>query len=273
LSILPAPPPAIPNLKVPHENSLGMRFVASGTENVYFSAWLTRVQDFRAFVEATGYNAADRVLSLKMGVNNEAKLTPTRGIYWARPGFNQTDKHPVCCVSWDDAKKFCSWLTEKEHKDGSLPAGFSYRLPLDAEWRRALCLDPRNGEKPRFPWGKEEQPANFQCNLAGTEIRNGEIPTAWKTFPGYKDPSPFPSPVDFFPANALGIHDMYGNLWQFCEDATGENLDRRLMRGGSWLTSNASDLLLSKPYDRIPSGRGVDAGFRCVIAISNPPPS
>jgi hypothetical protein len=176
LSIRPKPPPPIPQLGVPHENSLGMRFVASGTENVYFSKWLTRVQDFGAFVKATNYNAKDRVLALQMGVNNEAKLTPSPGLNWERPGFTQTDKHPVCCVSWDDAKKFCSWLTEKERKDGSLPAGFSYRLPLDTEWHRALCLDRQDGKKPRFPWGDEQQPANFKCNFA--------IPLAGGFFPG-----------------------------------------------------------------------------------------
>lgn len=277
LSVLPAPKPAIPKLNVPHVNSLGMRFVASGTANVYFSVWLTRVQDFRAFVEATNHNAMDRVVALQMGVKREAKLKPLAGVHWEKPGFNQTDKHPVCCVSWEDAKKFCSWLTEKEHKDGTLPAGLSYRLPFDVEWRRALCLEPQDGAKPRFPWGLAEQPGDRKCNLAGKEIDNGEIPKAWKIFPlggaaSYVDGAPFPSPVDHFPANPLGLHDIYGNLWQFCEDATGENLDRRLMRGGSWLTNEATELLLSTSFDRPPNGRGVDAGFRCVIAISNPSP-
>jgi hypothetical protein len=44
------------------------------------------------------------------------------------------------------------------------------------------------------------------------------------------------------------------------------------MRGGSWLTFDATELLLSTSHDRIPSGRGVDAGFRCVIALSDPSP-
>lgn len=277
LTVLPAPEeakPPIPQLSVPHVNSLGMRFVASGTDNVYFSVWLTRVRDFRAFVEATNYNATERVRWVKMGDKSEVGFQKTGGFYWERPGFNQTDNHPVCGVSWDDAKKFCAWLTEKEHKDGSLPTAFSYRLPYDGEWRRALCLDEKDGVKPRFPWGIDDQPEDRKCNFAGEEIRNGEIPKGWGIFPGvktsiYYDGAPFPSPVDHFPANPLGIHDMYGNLWQFCEDITGENSDRRRMRGGSWLTSNSSDLHFSTVYDRTPSARGVDAGFRCVIAITN----
>ena len=48
------------------------------------------------------------------------------GLSWRNPGFPQTDRHPVTCVSWDDAQAYVSWLGRT--------AGAEYRLPAEAEW-------------------------------------------------------------------------------------------------------------------------------------------
>ena len=62
---------------------------------------------------------------------------------WRAPGFPQTDRHPVTCVSWDDSQRYVSWLSRR--------AGAAYRLPSEAEWGRAAagsqagCYSERTG--------------------------------------------------------------------------------------------------------------------------------
>ena len=100
-------------------NSLGLEFAsAPPLKNILFGKWLTRVKDFRAFVQATGYDATQDMRSLK------TDGWKPHGDTWEHPGFPQTDGHPVCGVSWQDAQAFCEWLTEKEHGSGQLPAGW-----------------------------------------------------------------------------------------------------------------------------------------------------
>ena len=72
------------------------------------------VGEYRAFASATGGGADDCF-----------------GDSWRDPGFPQTDRHPVTCVSWDDAQEYVSWLSRR--------TGATYRLPTEAEWERAAA--------------------------------------------------------------------------------------------------------------------------------------
>ena len=102
------------------------------------------------------------------------------------------------------------------------------------------------------------------------ELRDGGVtPKDWPKLQ-LRDDIPRTSRVDRFPANPFGIYDSFGNLWQFCEDATDPDQTRRLLRGGSWGTSDPEELKLDgpTPKDRTADGRGIDAGFRCVLARS-----
>ena len=79
------------------------------------------VGEWRAFVSATGG-----------GANGACRNS--RGdddLSWRDPGFPQTDRHPVTCVSWDDAQEYMSWLSRR--------TGATYRLPSEAEWERAAA--------------------------------------------------------------------------------------------------------------------------------------
>ena len=80
------------------------------------------VGEYRAFVSATGGGAGGGCLTLGDGDS------------WQNPGFPQTDRHPVACVSWDDAQEYVSWLSRR--------TGATYRLPTEAEWERASAGTP-----------------------------------------------------------------------------------------------------------------------------------
>ena len=259
------PPPLPPMVRAPFENSLGMNFVESGTPEVLMSVWLTRVRDFRAFVEATGRDAKKGVYSVLMGGE------PRFGLHrhdWADPGFPQGDDHPVCGISWEDAKAFCKWLSETDLAAGKLQAGFEYRLPTAEEWKRALDLNAAGGKLPAYPWGNPWPPPvelSSVCNLAGRELRDGEMPKDWLYIAEFRDDYPRTSPVDAFPGNRLGIKDLFGNLSQFCEDPAGPDPKVRLIRGGSWCFTNRKLFDLNEINSRAVDVRAVDSGFRCVL--------
>ncbi len=129
-------------------NSLGQIFVPVPGTDVRFCIWHTRVQDYEVFAAATKRD-------------------------WPNPGFPQGPTHPAVMVNWDDTQEFCRWLTARERHAGQIPAGASYRLPLDWEWSVAVGLnEPRTGT-PRekdgktrdvYPWGTPWPPPKAAGN-------------------------------------------------------------------------------------------------------------
>ena len=171
------------------------------------------------------------------------KVTLTKGYYmgvytvtqkqWKEimgnnPSWFKGEKNlPVEMVSWDDCQDFIKKLREKNKKP--------YRLPTEAEWEYAC----RAGTITPFHFG--ETISTDQANYNGEGVYgNGKIGVFWKET----------TPVGSFPANAWGLHDMHGNVWQWCDDWLGdypqkdvvdpqgpEKGERRVLRGGSWLRS------------------------------------
>jgi formylglycine-generating enzyme required for sulfatase activity len=175
-------------------------------------------------------------------------------------GFKQADTHPVVRVSWNDANAFCAWLTKKELAEGKIKAGQKYRLPTDAEWSVAVGLGKEKGDTPQeksrgikdvYPWGKEWPPPKGVGNYNNSLNVDKYIPTA---------------PVGSFSANQFGLHDMGGNVWEWCEDKYSPTSTNRVLRGASWYYI-VPDLLLSsyRYYDLSPDGRRYYVGFRCVL--------
>ena len=72
-----------------------------------------------------------RAFASAMGVGADGDCALDEGSSWRSPGFGQTDRHPVACVSWDDAEAYLSWLSGR--------AGAAYRLPSEAEWERVAA--------------------------------------------------------------------------------------------------------------------------------------
>jgi formylglycine-generating enzyme required for sulfatase activity len=254
----------------PWENMLGMRFAPVPGAGVLFAVWDTRVQDFEAFVKESGYDATGGMYSLG---SDGWKL---RGNTWRSPGFPQGGLHPVCGVSWSDAKAFCSWLTEKERREGRLGPDQEYRLPSDAEWSVAAGLDePRAGTpqskslgiKNIYPWGPQWPPPHGGGNYAGSEARDRTWPADWSVIDAYGDGYPRTSPVGSFTANRFGLYDMGGNVWQWCEDFYNGSSGSRVLRGGSFASNLAGDLLASNRNISDPDKRYDFDGFRCVLAV------
>ena len=256
----------------PWENSLGMKFVPVPGAPVLFSIWDTRVQDFEAFVNASGYNATRDMYSF------QGDAWKQRGDTWRAPGFPQGPAHPVCGVNWDDAKAFCAWLTKKEQAEGRLGRLQSYRLPTDAEWSAAVGLSRETGSTPKakdsqlkdvYPWGTQWPPPPGAGNYAGEESKQGAA-SSWTVIAGYTDGFVRTAPVGSFPANQFGLFDIAGNVWQWCEDLYAPASPGRVLRGASWHDADPGDLLSSYRYYDQPSYRYDRYGFRCVL-VNEPP--
>jgi formylglycine-generating enzyme required for sulfatase activity len=257
-------------------NSLGMRFVAVAGTEALFCVWETRVKDYRAFVEDrannNSYDYRDGMEPFVLKADGWKQRGWDYG--WNNPGFAQTGDHPVTCVSHQDAKAFCGWLTRKERGEGKISASQSYRLPMDWEWSVAVGLnEPRSGTaedkeekiKGVYPWGTEWPPPPRAGNYAGEEWRTPETPSGWNVIQSYRDGFARTSPVGSFPANRLGLHDLGGNVWEWCEDSYDGRGRGRVLRGASWSNPRARHLLSSYRFYSPPDNRNDYFGFRCVL--------
>jgi serine/threonine protein kinase len=213
-------------------NSLGMVFVPVPGTKVLFSIWETRVQDYAAFIKASGKN-------------------------WQPASFEQGPTHPAVRVSWFDAGAFCDWLTVEEQRHRWLRLDQKYRLPLDEEWSSAVGLEHEEGGSPSgknerikdlYPWGPSWPPPA----RAGNYGRSGFVRTA---------------PVASFAPNKNGIYDLGGNVWEWCEDAFEPGGTARVMRGASWYRDRPTFLLSSHRSDQPPQVTFHESvGFRVVLA-------
>lgn len=224
-----------------HTNSLGMRFLPVPGAAALFGVWPVRVQDYESFAQETAQK-------------------------WPRPKFRQDPAHPAVSVSWDDARRFCLWLTDKERRAGRLGERDEYRLPTDLEWSAAVDLGKETGATPAerdgripdvYPWGKDWPPPNNVGNYHG-ELR--------------KDDFDYTSPVGSFPANCHGLHDLGGNVWEWCSDAYDSQETYRVLRGASWHSSKPHTLLSSARLSNSPGHRVDIIGFRCVLEARRPSP-
>lgn len=114
-------------------------------------------------------------------------------------GGKLTDLNPMECVTWERAMEFCAKLTGIEKQAGRLPAGYVFRLPTEAEWEYAC----RAGTK---------GPYNVDADFTKVE--------AIRTFAWVAgdDTAPGPRVVGTRKPNAWGLHDMHGNVYEWCVD-------------------------------------------------------
>ena len=219
---------------------------------------VTRGQ-FRAFVSAMGY----RTLAEREGWGfafDRAGYSRQDGLSWSAPGFLQEDDHPVVQVSWDDAVAYCAWA--------------GGRLPTEAEWEYAA----RGGvEGARFVWGDAADGvrAPLGANVADDSVRLHF--SWWAVFPNYHDGYSWTAPAGSFAANAFGLFDMAGNVWEWTADwyaptayASSSTVDplgpasgrSRVVRGSSW-GDEPLVLRVSERSYLASEHRSYFHGFRC----------
>jgi formylglycine-generating enzyme required for sulfatase activity len=125
---------------------------------------------------------------------------------WEHPGFPQTDRDPVVCVSWQDARAYIAWLNQKVRRGGAGAPNEAYHLPSEAEWEYAA----RAGTTTKFYWGDDDAAAPA---YAWFQVNSGcERPKGLSCDHGHTHP------VGAKPPNAFGLYDMAGNVWQWTED-------------------------------------------------------
>jgi formylglycine-generating enzyme required for sulfatase activity len=194
----------------------------------------------------------------------------------------QEPEVPAVNISWGDARTFCEWLTERDRQMGKLGAGEEYRLPTDHEWSCADGIGAREDPamKPLdksdkiqgYPWGTQWPPPPGAGNFAGEEVNAVKTTPKWagiEVAAGYRDDYPLLAPVGRFQSNPLGLFDMAGNAWQWCEDVLGTDERKRVtrvIRGGSWERGDALHTLSSHRSGNAEVSHFDALGFRCVLA-------
>lgn len=226
------------------------------------------IGQFRDFVRASGYTPQSQSLQggsvydeASGGLRDDSAAT-WQDDYLGRPG---QDRLPVINVSWNDAKAYADWLSQR--------TGKRYRLPSEAEFEYAL----RAGTTTRYWWG-DGNPANKVENLTGANDRSASGRRWSNAFTGYKDGYWGPAPVMSFSPNPFGLYDMGGNVSEWVADCWHDNYiraprdtqawvnpgcGRRVIRGGSW--GSAPDMVRSA-YRQGASAdlRNARVGFRVV---------
>src|SRR5262249_35322462 len=121
----------------------GLQHDVTITQPFYLGIHEVTVGQFRAFVEASGYQTDAETSGRGSQRYDEAirKWQSRPECTWRNPGWPQSDEDPVVCVTWNDAVAFCTWLTRRENR--------TYRLPTEAEWEYAC----RGGTTTPFAFG------------------------------------------------------------------------------------------------------------------------
>lgn len=204
-------------------------------------------------------------------------------------GFNlDADDRPAVNVSWDDAARYCNWLSSleglnpayAEQPDGSMvsirPFTNGYRLPTEAEWEYAAQL-AAGTKTALFPWGSDTWPAPKTVNLGGSESHRVVNAPAQD----YEDLHTMSAPVRSYPPDKLGLYDIAGNVSEWCHDWYSPSPPRtpefdpqgpeqgthRVVKGSSWQSSDVRDLRIARR--KFSNKPAPDLGFRIVRPITN----
>ncbi len=190
--------------------------------------------DLKELVKGATFTNAMGIVMVKISPQLWAGKYPVTQAEYQRvtggsPSQFKGDRNPVENVSWNDAHAFGASLTQKEAKASMLPEGFNYSLPTQAEWEQLMG-------------GADLKDAV----TSQTTARQGT------------------APVGSLGANGLGLHDMRGNVWEWCLDP--QDKPFRVLRGGAWNTSLEVNLRPEfRWYSNGPDDKKETYGFRCIM--------
>ncbi len=234
----------------PFINSLGMKFVPIPETEILLCIHETRKGDFAKF-------AAENP-----GGPDNWKNPTEQGV-----PVSEGDDHPVVSVSWDEAKAFCVWLSQKENR--------TYRLPTDREWSVAagigreeaegLTPEELNGKLTLYPWGNEWPPPKDSGNYPDTANKE-KFPSNGSTIEDYTDGFATTAPVMSFKADRLGLFDLSGNVAELTEDWWNAEQKNKVTRGGHW--AHSFYVGLTRRGNPAPNFGHPTNGFRCALVIS-----
>ncbi|HRR09965.1 MAG TPA: SUMF1/EgtB/PvdO family nonheme iron enzyme [Rhodothermales bacterium] len=245
------PPPTAPALPIAagqsqFTNSIGMKFVKIAAGSFMMGS---PESDKDAHSDEKPQHRVRITKDFYVG-QYEVTQAEWEAVMGSNPSHFKGATRPVERVSWEEAQAFIQKLNEKEGTS-------SYRLLTEAEWEYAA----RAGSTTRYSWGNEIGVNKANCDGCGSRWDNKET-----------------APVGSFAANAWGLYDMHGNVWEWVQDwyqsdyygkspsSDPSNLTQnsntfRVLRGGSWFFI-PRDLRAANRGIAHPTYRGYDIGFR-----------
>jgi formylglycine-generating enzyme len=225
----------------------GVRRVTISSDFYMSETPITRGQ-WQRFVDETRHRTeAEQGTSGGYGMQN-GRLVQGKHFTWRNPGFAQGDDHPVVMVTWNDAQAFCRWLSGRSRR--------RITLPSETQWE-------------------------YACRAGSKELRYAQPLNAVAWHRGNADGRTHPAGQK--QANAWGLKDMYGPVWQWCDDwyapydggvlkdpiqnnSELSDKPRRVLRGGSFL-SDPNRARSAERYRNDARSRNADNGFRVVASV------
>ena len=209
-------------------------------KSLYMGKTEITVGEFKRFVQETKYRstAEKNGRGCRVWSRIANKWMEQRSINWKKPGFNQTDQHPVVCVSQLDALAYANWLSNV--------TGKKYSLPTEAQWEYAA----RAGSQVARYWGENADQACLAENVLDQAGGN--------EYPGHRkhncyDGFVYTAKVGSYRDNRFGLKDMLGNVREWTCSAYSKNYDgseqrcapsghtgMKVLRGGSWINTKLS---------------------------------
>ena len=178
-------------------------------------------------------------------------------------------RRPVIFVSWEDARAYVGWLSEK--------TGKRYRLPSESEWEYAARAKTRTSR----PWGDSQSGQCSHANGGDAFAKRVSKYPNWAVV-ACDDGHVNTAPVGRYEGNAWGLHDVLGNVWEWTEDCWNKSYEgaptdgsawgsgdcsTRVLRGGAW-TSNPWRLRSASRLARVFDDRSFWSGFRVARTLN-----